>query len=69
MVQWRGVASANRRHCSSSWRDQMAPYLDRMNTFSGEGEVFSGITAMPRPGHTPVHTTYLIASGDDQLLI
>lgn len=51
-------------------RDQMAPYMDRMKTFAGAGgEVFAGVTAIPRPGHTPGHTTYLIASGDDQLLI
>ena len=50
-------------------RDQMAPYADRMRTFSGEGEVLPGITAIPRPGHTPGHTTYLIASGNDQLLV
>ncbi len=50
-------------------RDQIAPYADRMTTFAGEGEVFPSITAIPRPGHTPGHTTYLIASGDDQLLI
>jgi glyoxylase-like metal-dependent hydrolase (beta-lactamase superfamily II) len=50
-------------------RDQMAPDKDRMRTFSGEGEVLPGITAIPRPGHTPGHTTYLIASGNDQLLV
>lgn len=50
-------------------RDQMAPYKDRMRTFSGEDEVLPGITAIPRPGHTPGHTTYLIASDNDQLLV
>ena len=49
-------------------REQIAPYRDRMRTFTG-GEVFPGVTAIPRPGHTPGHTTFLIASGDDQLLI
>ena len=50
-------------------RDQMAPYMDRMKPFSGEAEVFPGVTSIPRPGHTPGHTTYLIASGNEQLLI
>lgn len=50
-------------------RDQMAPYMDRLKTFAGEGEVLPGITAIPRPGHTPGHTTYLIESGNDQLLV
>ncbi|HUS97247.1 MAG TPA: MBL fold metallo-hydrolase [Hyphomicrobiaceae bacterium] len=49
-------------------RDQIAPYKDRTRLFSG-GEVFPGVTAIPRPGHTPGHTTYLISSGDEQLLV
>ena len=49
-------------------REQIAPYQDRMRLFTG-GEVFPGITAIPRPGHTPGHTTFLISSGSDQLLI
>jgi glyoxylase-like metal-dependent hydrolase (beta-lactamase superfamily II) len=31
--------------------------------------VFPGVTAIPRHGHTPGHTTFLISSGNDQLLI
>jgi glyoxylase-like metal-dependent hydrolase (beta-lactamase superfamily II) len=50
-------------------REQMAPYRDRFRLFSREGEVFPGVTAMPIPGHTPGHTAYLIASGNDSLLI
>jgi glyoxylase-like metal-dependent hydrolase (beta-lactamase superfamily II) len=49
-------------------REQVAPYRDRWRLFT-EGEVFPGVTAIPRPGHTPGHTTYMISSGDDQLLI
>ena len=49
-------------------RDQTAPYLDRMRTFTG-GEVFPGITALPFPGHTPGHSGFLVASGDETLLI
>jgi glyoxylase-like metal-dependent hydrolase (beta-lactamase superfamily II) len=49
-------------------REQIAPYANRMRPFTG-GEVFPGVTAIPRPGHTPGHTTFLISSGDDQLLI
>src|SRR5665811_2253557 len=33
------------------------------------GEVFPGVTAVPSLGHTPGHTAYLIASGNDQLMI
>jgi glyoxylase-like metal-dependent hydrolase (beta-lactamase superfamily II) len=49
-------------------REQTAPYRDRWRLFR-DGEVFPGITAIPRLGHTPGHTTYMIASGSDQLLI
>ena len=49
-------------------REQSEPYRDRWRLFR-EGEVFPGITAIPAPGHTPGHSTFLIASGDDQLLI
>jgi glyoxylase-like metal-dependent hydrolase (beta-lactamase superfamily II) len=49
-------------------REQVAPYKDRWRLFR-EGEVFPGVTAIPRPGHTPGHTTYMISSGKEQLLI
>jgi glyoxylase-like metal-dependent hydrolase (beta-lactamase superfamily II) len=49
-------------------REQVAPYKNRMRLFR-EGEVFPGVTAVPSLGHTPGHTAYLIASGDEQLMI
>jgi glyoxylase-like metal-dependent hydrolase (beta-lactamase superfamily II) len=49
-------------------REQVAPYKSRTRLFS-QGEVFPGVTAVPSPGHTPGHTAYLIASGNDQLMI
>jgi glyoxylase-like metal-dependent hydrolase (beta-lactamase superfamily II) len=49
-------------------REQVAPYRDRWRLFTG-GEVFPGVTAIPRTGHTPGHTTYMISSADEQLLI
>jgi glyoxylase-like metal-dependent hydrolase (beta-lactamase superfamily II) len=49
-------------------REQVTPYEDRWRLFRG-GEVFPGVTAIPRPGHTPGHTTYMISSGKEQLLI
>jgi len=50
-------------------RDQIAPYTDRMRTFTGETNVFPGITTVPLHGHTPGHTGYLISSGAESLLI
>ena len=49
-------------------REQVAPYKDRMRLFK-DGEVFPGVTAIPRTGHTPGHTTFMISSGNEQLLI
>ena len=49
-------------------REQVAPYKSKTRLFR-EGEVFPGVTAVPSLGHTPGHTAYLIASGNDQLMI
>ncbi len=49
-------------------RDQTAPYRGRLRTFR-DGEVLPGITAIPCPGHTPGHTSFLIHSGAESLLI
>jgi glyoxylase-like metal-dependent hydrolase (beta-lactamase superfamily II) len=49
-------------------REQVAPYKARTRLFR-QGEVFPGVTAVPSVGHTPGHTAYLIASGNDQLMI
>jgi glyoxylase-like metal-dependent hydrolase (beta-lactamase superfamily II) len=49
-------------------REQTVPYRARMRTFT-KGEVFPGITAIPSHGHTPGHTTFLLESGGDRLLI
>ena len=49
-------------------REQVAPYKSRTRLFQ-QGEVFPGVTAVPSLGHTPGHTAFLIASGNDQLMI
>jgi glyoxylase-like metal-dependent hydrolase (beta-lactamase superfamily II) len=49
-------------------REQVAPYKDRTRLFT-QGEVFPGVTAIPSLGHTPGHTAYLVASGNEQLMI
>lgn len=35
----------------------------------GEKEVVPGVTALPTPGHTPGHTSYLVASGGQQMIV
>jgi glyoxylase-like metal-dependent hydrolase (beta-lactamase superfamily II) len=49
-------------------REQTTPYRDRWRLFTS-GEVFPGITALPCHGHTPGHTSFMISSGNEQLLI
>lgn len=50
-------------------REQMAPYHNQMRTYNGAVEVFPGITSVPLHGHTPGHSGYMIASGNQSLLI
>ena len=45
-----------------------APYRDRIRRVR-DGEVLPGIVAALRPGHTPGHTTWLIQSGGERLLL
>ncbi|OHZ00439.1 MBL fold metallo-hydrolase [Salinicola sp. MIT1003] len=49
-------------------RKHLQAYKDQLSLFT-EGEVFPGVMAMPIAGHTPGHTAYLIASGNDALMI
>ena len=49
-------------------REQTAPYRERTRLFD-KGEVFPGVTAIPCHGHTPGHTSFMISSGNEQLLI
>ena len=53
---------------SNNQRAVTAPYRGRIRRIK-DGEVWPGITATMRPGHTPGHTNWLIQSGGDRLLI
>ncbi len=48
-------------------RSVLAPYKDDRQTFSGEKELFPGITSSPLPGHTPGHTGYELHSNGEKL--
>ncbi len=52
-------------------RDAAAPYqaAGRWKTFSGAAELAPGVRAVPAVGHTPGHTTYLVESQGQRLLI
>ena len=49
-------------------REQSAPYRDRTRTFV-TGDVWPGVTAIPSYGHTPGHTSFLIESNGERVLI
>ncbi len=50
-------------------RNNVAPYTDQQTLFAGEKELFTGVTSIPLPGHTPGHTGYAIHSNGESLLI
>ena len=43
--------------------------VGHIKTFDGEVEVLPGISAIATPGHTPGHTTFMISSAGQELLI
>jgi glyoxylase-like metal-dependent hydrolase (beta-lactamase superfamily II) len=48
-----------------------APYVKagKLKTFDADGELVPGISSMDTHGHTPGHTSYLVASKDARLLV
>jgi glyoxylase-like metal-dependent hydrolase (beta-lactamase superfamily II) len=49
-------------------RHMLAPYASRTRLIE-DGEVVSGIHAVPLPGHTPGHTGYRLSSGPSSVFI
>jgi glyoxylase-like metal-dependent hydrolase (beta-lactamase superfamily II) len=45
------------------------PGWKNIKQFEGDKEVASGVRAIATPGHTPGHTSYVIASGRRQLIV
>ena len=43
--------------------------LGRMDLISDETELTADVRAMPTPGHTPGHTSYIVASGGEKAVI
>lgn len=52
-------------------RDAAAPYLaaGKWKTFDSDRELLAGVSSVDTHGHTPGHASYLVASGEDRLLI
>ena len=58
-----------RRRYFEAGRSQLKPYMaEHLRSFRS-GEVLPGVTAIPTPGHTPGHTAYVIASGDETMMV
>lgn len=50
-------------------RRRFAPYQARLRQFQDGAELAPGIRAIAAPGHTPGHACFLVADGNDQLLV
>lgn len=50
-------------------RRVFGPMADDVARYAGERELLPGLTTVPAPGHTPGHSVFVLASGDDSLLL
>ncbi|WP_020656650.1 MBL fold metallo-hydrolase [Massilia niastensis] len=73
---WLNAASASRlpeaqRSFLKMAQDAVAPYSakGRFKTFSDGDAIVPGISVVPSNGHTPGHSSYLVTSGADKMLV
>jgi glyoxylase-like metal-dependent hydrolase (beta-lactamase superfamily II) len=62
-------AAPNRQPGFALTRRVFAPYGDRVARFAEGAELAPGIRAVATNGHSPGHTSYLIADGGQQLMV
>ena len=62
-------AIETRQPAFANVRRRFAAYADRVERFAPGATVAPGITAVTSNGHTPGHTSYLVADGNAQLLV
>ncbi|MBC7800007.1 MAG: MBL fold metallo-hydrolase [Gemmatimonadaceae bacterium] len=62
-------ASEFRRPGFANARRRLAPYGERVERFRPGAEVAPGITSVATFGHSPGHTSFLVADGREQALI
>ena len=62
-------ATEARRPGFANVRRRFAPYGDRLSRFAPDAEVAPGIRAVATNGHSPGHTSFLIADGTAQTLV
>ncbi|MFN7000506.1 MAG: MBL fold metallo-hydrolase, partial [Elioraea tepidiphila] len=62
-------ATEARRPAFVNVRRRFAPYQGRITQFAPGAEIVPGVTAVATPGHSPGHTSFLIADGGAQLMV
>jgi glyoxylase-like metal-dependent hydrolase (beta-lactamase superfamily II) len=62
-------AAESRRANFALARRRFAAYQGKVSTFQPGAEVAPGITAVATPGHSPGHTSFLVADGGQQLMV
>lgn len=62
-------AIETRQPAFANVRRRFAPYAERVERFAPGTTVAPGITAVTSNGHSPGHTSYLVADGNAQLLV
>ncbi|MGG5808982.1 MBL fold metallo-hydrolase [Falsiroseomonas sp. CW058] len=62
-------AAENRRPNFANVRNRFAPYQAKVTRFAPGTQVAPGITAVASPGHSPGHSSFLVADGSQQLLV
>lgn len=64
-------ASEDTRPFFKMAKDAIAPYQSKgaFHTFTKEAKLPDGFSVVPSPGHTPGHSSYLLTSGSQRLLI
>ena len=62
-------ASADRKPAFANVRNRFAGYQGRVSTFAPGAEVAPGITSLATYGHSPGHCSFIVADGNQQLLV
>lgn len=65
-AEWAGRGLLEDEGTTREMTEAMAP---RVRTVADGEEVFPGVRAVPTPGHTSGHTTYVVASGGERLIV
>jgi glyoxylase-like metal-dependent hydrolase (beta-lactamase superfamily II) len=50
-------------------QNQLRPLESTMELFDGDVQIVPGVHSVSAPGHTPGHTTYMVQSGEEKVLI